>query len=420
LRRRDAAALAVLIPLLVALLIHYFFPGSFDLLLGYMLAASLLFKSAILSFATASKLKLIAFFKGLTLLQGTLLMVKRWFLDNIFSQWLKRNVLDHISHAMKEALEYYRGLDLGRKAKNITIAVIFSLISFWLVYMSGYMSHIFLFAEIKMIVISISKTLLLITGKLLSLLFNSWLTPILEIFAFSYLFSWLERKLGPTHPVNRFISYMGGLMGRLFRIVSYLVKRYIDPLLNRRISRYSKKIATALKRYIEEKKIAYEYEQFDRFERAIMKAHIDAYFSFEGMHEIRDKRRLYSLINRKSSDGIDIVAFVSRDERGELLPVDADDTFYNDTFILEGMASDSIGGVKREIEGHPDYSDFWILNTSTYPATLRSRSEIFPAKFIEGQSLTRIESPKPIEYGARELYLEFHDKAEYFTPVERG
>jgi len=90
-RRRDLAGLLLLLPFLLAIGLYTLFPESWDLLLGYMLAASLAFKGAILSFYSASKLKLIAFFKGLTFLQGSLLLIKRWFLDNVFSRWLKRN-----------------------------------------------------------------------------------------------------------------------------------------------------------------------------------------------------------------------------------------------------------------------------------------------------------------------------------------
>jgi len=98
-RRRDLAALLIALPLLVGSVLYLFFPESWDWTLGYMLAASLAFKGAILSFYSASKLKLIAFFKGLTLLQGSLLLIKRWFLDNVFSRWLRRNVLEPVSHA---------------------------------------------------------------------------------------------------------------------------------------------------------------------------------------------------------------------------------------------------------------------------------------------------------------------------------
>ncbi len=416
-RRRDLAALLLFIPLLIGIVIYRFFPESWDLLLGYMLAASLAFKGAILSFYSASKLKLIAFFKGLTFLQGSLLLIKRWFLDNVFSRWLKRNVFDQISHVIREAREYYLGLNLKAKVRNFLLAFGVTGLSLWLLYSSGYLSHLFLFTELKVIVISLSKTVLLISGKVLGLLFNSWLTPIFEVLAFSWLFAWLERTLGPEHPVNRFLSAVGRFFGRIFARVLLWIRRTLDPLLNERVRRHTRRIAERAAEYIRDKKVAYELEQFDRLEETLLGAHIDAYHSFPGMEKVKDKRELYRLINRKTDDGIEIVAFVSRNDRGELLPVDADDSFYNDVFLLEGLASSHKRGVHKELEGRPDATDFWILNTSVYPATLRSRSGIVPPTEIEAQSLKMIECDRPVNYEKGDLYLEYGARREDFIPV---
>jgi len=419
-RRRDLAALFIFIPFVTGAALYTLFPESWNLTLAYMMAAALAFKGAILSFYSASKLKLIAFFKGLTLLQGSLLLIKRWFLDNVFSRWLKRNVLDHITHTATEAREYYLGLNLRARLRNLLLALIATALSLWLLYSSGYLGHLFLFTELKVIVISISKTALLIMGKIVGLMFDSWLTPILEVFAFSWLFTWLERTLGPEHPVNRFLRNLGRLFGTLFAWVLIFIRRYVDPLINRRVSEQARRIARRAAEYIRSKKIAYELEQFDRLEGLLLGAHIDAYHSFEGMEKIRDKKRLYALINRKTKDGIDIVAFVSRNARGELLPVEADDSFYNDVFLLEGLASSQKHGVKQELDDAPDYSDFWILNTSVHPATLRSHSGVVAPTAIEAQSLHRISCDRLPDYRDGDLYLEYRGRTETFVPVDGG
>ena len=416
-RRRDLAALLLLIPLLIGITIYSFFPESWDLILGYMLAASLAFKGAILSFYSASKLKLIAFFKGLTFLQGSLLLIKRWFLDNVFSQWLKRNIFDQLRHALREAREYYLGLNLRAKARNFLLALGVTGFSLWLLYSGGYLGHLFLFTELKVIVISLSKTVLLLSGKILGLLFNSWLTPILEVFAFSWFFAWLERTLGPDHPVNRFLAAVGRFFGKIFARALLWIRRTLDPLLNERIRRQTRRIAERAAEYIRDKKVAYELAQFDRLEEALLGAHIDAYYSFPGMEKIKDKRKLYGLINRKTDDGIEIVAFVSRNDRGELLPVDADDSFYNDVFLLEGLASSHMRGVHKELQGRPDATDFWILNTSVHPAILRSHSGVVPPIPIEAQSLKMIECNRPVDYENEDLYLEYNGRSEAFIPV---
>jgi hypothetical protein len=416
-RRRDLVALLIFLPLAGGILLYTVFPESWDLTLGYMLAAALAFKGAILSFYTASKLKLVAFFKGLTLLQGLYLLIKRWFLDNVFSRWLRRNILNPVSLAVREAKEYYLGLDLRAKLRNGLFAFVATAVSLWLLYTSGYLGHFVLFTELKVIVISLSKTALLVAGKLFGLLFNSWLTPILEVFAFSWFFAWLERTLGPDHPVNRFLSRIGYLFGRLFAWSLLLVRRYVDPFLNDRVREQSRRLAERATAYIRNKKVAYELESFDRLERTILGAHLDAYHQIPEMGKIRDKRKLYALINRETRDGIDIVAYVSRNDRGELLPVDADDSFYNDVFLLEGLASSQNRGVKTELAEAPDHSDFWILNTSLYPATLRSHSGIVPPTPIDPQSLRFVSCDRLPDYRDGDLYLEYRGRTEAFIPL---
>ena len=388
-RRRDLAALLLFVPLLLALLLSYLFPEIRELLSAYMLAAALAFKGAILSFYSASKLKLIAFFKGLTLLQGTTLLIKRWFLDNVFSRWLRRNVIEPIRMALREAKEYYLGIDLHSKVRNLFWGLLAAALSFWLLYSGDYLGHLVLFTELKVIVIGLSKTVLLLASKTFGLLFHSWFTPILEVFAFSWFFTWLERTLGPDHPVNRFLSRLGRFFGTFFARILLWVRKVLDPLLNDRIREQSRRIARRAAEYIRDKKIAYELEQFDRLERTLLGAHIDAYHSFPGMEKIRDKRKLYSLINQKTKDGIEIVAFVSRNDRGELLPSETDDSFYNDLFLLEGLASSHRQGVRVETPGRPDASDFWVLNTSLYPVTIRSHSGLLPPTPIEGSPAQR-------------------------------
>jgi len=418
-RRRNLAAILIFVPLLTGALLYTFFPKSWELTLGYMLAASLAFKGAILSFYSASKLKILAFFKGLTLLQGVLLLIKRWFLDTVFSRWLRRNILDPVSHAAREAREYYTGLDLRAKLRNLFLAFVTAAVSLWLLYTSGYLGYLFLFTELKVIVISLSKTVLLMAGKFFSLLFDSWLTPLVEVFAFSWFFTWLERTLGPEHPLNLFLEKSGRFFGKIFASLLIFTKRHIDPLLNREVRERSRRIAERASEYIRSRKIAYELEQFDRLERLLIGAHIDAYHSFPGMEKIRDKRELYSLINRRTKEGIEIVAFVSRNAEGELLPVDADDDYYNDVFLMEGLASSQTRGVKKELPDAPDHSDFWILNTSLYPATLRSRSGVVSAVRIEPQSLRHISCDRLPDYRDGDLYLEYDGQTEAFTPIKR-
>ncbi len=78
-RRRYKALLAITIPVAAVTVLKYIHTASYEWLMGYMFAVALVFKASILSLWFASKLKIIAFIKGLTLFQGLLLLIKRWF-----------------------------------------------------------------------------------------------------------------------------------------------------------------------------------------------------------------------------------------------------------------------------------------------------------------------------------------------------
>jgi len=416
-RRRTLAAIAVFVPVAVVAVLKYIFPLTWDWLDGYMVVIALAFKSALLSFISASKLKFITFLKGLTLLQGIILLVKRWFLDNVFARWLKRNVTDHIKGAFAELFAYYRALNIRSKIKNFFIPLILSATAIYLIYTSGYLNHLLLFTELKVFVIGLSKTLLAVGLKLFGFMVDSWITPILEVFALSYLLGALERTLGLDHPLVRGLNWLGAKLNALFLTIATLNRRHIDPLLNDRVSESSRSLARKLLAYVRARKIDYEYEQFDRLEKKILDGHIDAYHRFKEMETLTDKRELYTRINRATGDHLDIVAYVSRNKKGDLLPETVDNSYYHDIFLFEGIASSGQHGVKEEVPGHPDHTDFWVLNTSRYPATLRTHSGHIPPREIAPQSLVMIESEFPVDYGEGDIYFEYMGRTEGIVPI---
>ena len=417
-RRRYIAALAVFIPVIAVALLSHYYPLSYEVLSGYMFAVALLFKSALLSFYSASKLKIIVFLKSLTLFQGLYLLVKRWFLDNVFARWLKKNVTDHIKVGFNELGTYYRALNLKAKMKNIFIPLLLSLLSGWALYTTGYMDKLLLFTEIKVIVIGLSKTILMMGAKFLGFVLNSWITPILEVFALSFLFSWFENILGKDNPIVKFFTWVGIQFNKLLFFFAGINKKHIDPLLNDHISRQSQSLSNKLSAYVRNKKISYEYEQFEKFENRMLKGHINAYYSFKGMEKIRDKKALYTLINKKTDDNLDIVGFISRNRKGELLPESVEDSFYHDIFVLEGIASSHRHGVKEEQDTDPDHSDFWVLNTSKYPFTLCSHSGDVPCTEIAPHSVQLIKTSVVQDYTSGDIYGVFRGRSEALVPIE--
>ncbi len=417
-RRRTIAALAVFVPIGIVGVLRYVYPLTWEGLSGYMVVVALMFKGALLSFWAASKLKVIVFVKGLTFVQGLLLLVKRWFLDNVFARWLKRNVTDHIAEGFREVAAFYLHLNLRAKLRNILLPLLVGGGAIALLYQGGMLDNLLLFTEIKVLVISLSKTLLLVLSQIIGFVLNSWITPILEVFALSYFFTWLEKKLGSDNPLIRLLNAIGRGLNRVLFFFADLNRRYLDPILNDRVSDGSRRVSTALQRYIKDKKISYEYDQFDRFETTILDGHIDAYHTFEGMEKVTDKRELYTRINRRTDDNLEIVGFISRNARGDLLPEHVEDSFYHDVFFLEGFASSHRHGVGHEEEDHPDHTDFWVLNTSKYPFTLRSHSGYVPTTEIPPNAIQLIKTDHPQEYASGDIYGEFRGRTETLVPIE--
>ena len=414
-RRRYVAALSVFVPVVIAAAVHYVYPSTWEWLSGYMLIIALMFKHALLSFWAASKLKILTFLKGLTFLQGIYLLIKRWFLDNVFARWLKRNVTDHIRSGTKEFAHFYRRLDLRKKLRDFFLPTLIGIGAISLIYWAGYLDKILLFTEIKVLVISLSKTLLLIASKFVGFLLDSWITPILEVFALSWVFTWLERTLGPNNNIVRALNALGRGLNRMLFFWSDLNRRYLDPLLNRHISRKTREVNSALRRYVASKKTAYEYEQFDQLERTILDGHIDAYHRFPDMINIADKSHLYSRINAATQDGMEIVAYLSRNAQGQLIPEAVPDSYYHDAFVLEGFASSQKHGVRRHQKNDPDHTDFWILNTSAFALTIGTHSGIVPSMTLLPHSVSLIKTDKSIDYGAHDLYGEFDERREVFV-----
>jgi len=426
-RRRYKALIAIVVPTVVVYTLKYTHQASYEWLMGYMFAIALIFKASILSLWFASKLKIIAFLKGLTLFQGLLLLLKRWFLDNVLTQWFKTNVVDHLVDGLNELKEYYKHLNLKAKLKNIgTIflgLLVLGLIAQWL----GYLDKLLILTEVKMIASALFEGILTFTTKITSAIIAwfaaSWLAPIIEVFALSYLLTLLEKWFGANNPLSRFFNFIGDKLNQGLYYLGLLKIKHIDPMVQCKVIDNSKKVNSSIKNIIKNKKIREEYRYFERFENIIMKGHIDAYHSFKGMDEISDKKELYKRINQKTNDNIDIVAYVSRNHMGVLLDEEVEDTFYHDIFLLESFASHQEHGVKvydeNEDPDHIDHTDFWVLNTSKFPVIIGSKSDNFDDECIFPHGLRLVKTEKPFCYASGDVYCEYEGVQVPVTSIER-
>ena len=418
--RRGILLLAIFLPVAALALLQQFWPLSFGIVWGYVLAVALLFKSALLSLWLASKLKIVAFLKGLTLTQAIALAIKRWFIDNVLSRWIKRHILSHFREAFSEIAAFYRRLPLKAKIKNTLLLILPLGVVSWLFYTGNLLGSLALTAEIKLLVSGFFKALWLLAAQAagwFSELSQSWLAPLLEFIMLGFLLEWLERRLGPEHPLNRFLTAVGNSMQRMLEKIGLLHRRHVTPFLRRTLSDKSRRLNQRLLSWIHNKKIGYELLGFDALQNSLMRGHIDAYHTFPDMAKITDKRELYRRINARTDDRIEIIGFVSRDRRGNLTDEKVPNDFYYDLFILEGIASDGESGVTND-EKEIDRTDFWVLNMSRYPVTLESRSANFQPVKIAGKSLELVRTMRHLPQKTEDIVAKFRGRSAPVVPVK--
>jgi hypothetical protein len=422
LRRRDKALIAIFTPILIITILKIFYPLSYTILYGYMAAIVLIFKSSLLSIWFASKLKILTFLKTLTFYKGISLTIKRWFIDNLLSKWLQKNIFSHLSSAIKEAKEYYQAMSFKTKIKNILIFLFPITIVTWFMYATEMLTHAALYAELKVLISGFFKLIWLLTAKLflsisimIGWISGTWIAPILEIFALSYLLDFLEKRLGKENPITKFFTIIGNMLNTFLEKIGIFQERHLSPIIENSVIFHSKKLGEKLSHFIKDKKIAQEFLYFDNFQNIILKGHIDAYHHFKDMDKIKDKKRLYQRINQETDDNIDIIAYLSRNKEGQLLEEHISDDYYHDIFFLKGIASNEVHGVKEHLETQIDHTDFWVLNTSQYPIKLKSTNHNYHDRTLLGHSVTLIKTKEPFD--TKTILCEYLNKSLHPTPI---
>lgn len=416
-QRRYKALIAIVVPIVLLMLLNYFHPVSYNILIGYIFAVVLVFKSSLLSLWFLSKLKILSFLKGLTIIQALLLGIKRWFIDNLLSKWIDKHIVSHFKEPFKELFQYYQAINFKTKIKNFIIVILPLGLGVWIMYISDLLTHFALFVELKVLIIGFFKALWVIIAKIFIWLTNSWFAPILEVFALSYLLTLIEKRFGVNNPISRFFNYIGAKLNNFLTFIGVLNDKHIDPILNRAISQQSQTLSSKLSSMIKAKKIRDEQLYFDNFQNIILTGHINAYYSFKGMDDICNKKELYTLINQKTDDNMDIIAYVSRNDKGELLDETCLDTYYHDIFLLKGIASNQNHGVQEHRDEEIDYTDFWVLNTSTYPVWIKSHSDNLENSLLQGHEMQLIKTKIHVDFEQHDLYFEHENRIVHPTSI---
>ena len=426
-KRRYKALIAIIVPVLLVTLLKYTHDASYQWIMGYMVAVALVFKTSIVSMWLAAELHFFTFIAGLTVFQAGILLIKRWLLDSVLATWIQTHIIDNVIDALKEAKDFYLRQDLKSKFKNIFVFLFGITLSGWVLYVVGFLDNLVLFAELRLFIAGVFSAIVTFLTKVaswgLSVLAITWLGPIVEVFALSYLLIRLESWLGANNMLSRTFNFIGEKINLMLYYLGILKDKHIDPLILDPMINKSKQMGTQLSTNIRHKKIQEEYRSFESFENIIMKGHIDAYFSFKGTDKCPNKKALYTRINKKTSNNIDIVAYVERNSSGALLKEDAVNNFYHDVFFLESFASHKEYGVKvydeESDELHITHHDFWVLNTSRHPVTVKSRSQNFEETQIEGNGLQLIKTSKAFCYKNGDVCCEFKGVKVVATAIER-
>jgi hypothetical protein len=416
-KRRYKALLAIIIPVVLMAILSQIHEVSYNYIMGYMIAVVLVFKSSLLSLWLLSKLKILHFLKGLTIFQAILLGIKRWFIDNMVSKWLERHILRHFKKPFNELFQYYNAINFKTKIKNFLIIILPLGIGIWIMYITDVLTHLAIFVELKVLVIGFFKALWVLFAKIFVWMTSSWFAPILEVFALSYMLTLLEKLLGKNNPLSRFFNYIGDKLNDLLEYVGLLNDRHIEPILNKNISQRSKSYGEKISLMIKNKKTRDEHLYFDNFQNIILKGHINAYYAFDGMDKITDKKKLYHIINKETADNIDIIAYVSRNGRGQILEEPCKDDYYHDIFLLKGIASNRTHGIREHLESDIDYTDFWVLNTSRFPLWIKSHSNNIEAIELQGHEMKFVKTKTHIDFKQNDLYFEYDNVKVYPTEI---
>ena len=392
-----------------------------------MFAVALVFKTSVLSLWLAAKLHFVAFIAGLTFFQGLILLIKRWLLDSVLATWIQTHIIENIIDALGEAKDFYLRQDLKSKFKNIFFFIFGITLSGWVLYFIGLLDNIVLFAELRLFIAGVFTAIVTFITKIaswtLSILAISWLGPILKVFAFSYILTRLDAWLGPNNFLSRFFNFIGDKINLMLYHLGILKDKHIDPLILNPVISKSKQMGIQLSSSIRKKKIREEYRHSENFENIIMKGHIDAYRSFSGLNKVTDKTDLYTRINQKTGNNMDIVAYVSRSASGELMRENAPHNHYHDVLLLESFASHKEHGVKvydePKDETHINQKDFWVLNCNNYPVTIRSNTHNFNDMELPAHGLKLIKVNNPFCYKHGDVFCEYKDKRVSVTAIPR-
>jgi len=320
------------------------------------------------TFIFSSKAKLISYLKTLTIYKTFALAIKRFIIDNVFSKWLNETIIFPILKPTKEYIKYYLSLDIRSKFKKLMYFLVPISVFTYGIQAAGLIEHIMFFAEIKTIVIGFFKIVWLVSGKAIlyvtTFLQTSWLAPIFEIFALSWLISKLEKIPYIGKYISNFFQYLSNIFSYIFKIWD---------------SFYHKFIYTNLSKKLKEKMDIFSEKMSGKLE--ITKHNNEVYLIRKFKEEFLDNGKIKEIVDRFGFYEADIITSKSIKINAYL---ELENGF---AMLIESYASCNNNGNSNGSNGKIKQSHFWILNYSPNEIEIYSKNNYFKKKRIKPYKL---------------------------------
>jgi len=344
-------------------------------------------------FLSASKGKIFLFVKNLTFVKGSSLAIKRFIIDNVISKWISKNFTVHISEPIKEWINYFKKLNFKTKIKKSLLLIIPTSIIGAIMYFGGMLQSFALYAQLKVLVIGFFKFLWLAASKIIfgaiNLISGTWLAPIVEILALSWLLSWIERipLIGPL--ISKFFSNIGDTLGLVFSKISAIFYKYIGRHFSLNLTKIGIKVGDYLNDKINYTKVKNEIEIFDNFQKKYLLKDIQKYFN--GPYKREYKKDFYRNVNKHTNDHVDIKAYIE---------MDSSINYIKDFFILEGLASCNETGSKHK---RINKNSFWAMNLNDIAVVLFSENDKIKPIYLPQNALKLVQPKEEINF--KDLYI---------------
>lgn len=304
----------------------------------------------------SSKKKFFLFLKTLTMTKAITLGIKRFFIDNVFSKWLEKNIIRPVKTPVFGYVNIFKKLSMKEKVKRMLMVFLPISIVTGIMFLFGFMEGALLYAELKAFVIGFFKLLWIFGAKVFSFLTSGWFASIIEIFALSWLLSKIEKIPFIGKKIVAFSEYIG----KKLRYITINIKIFYRKFFERHLEKHiSKKVRNKFKNYGERINTSLSNFKVNN-ELFLIKSLLNKKMNYfnplfnkgQIYNTVDEKIEALKFLNKKTNDSLDVRAFYNIDTIW--------DKKINSVLIFESFASknnDSGNNTGRILKEH-----FWLLN----------------------------------------------------------